>query len=136
MTGGRTLIAAVGDYSLDQIRSRSFYACPESYNRDRVDYLGIYHSEPTSAIIHYAEVEKIRSEVQPNNEGILTRMDRLRMFPDHFDEPARVFYLDELKELETPVKSDNRWVQGAIYCNIDDLRRAEYVDDLITDRPA
>jgi hypothetical protein len=46
------------------------------------------------------------------DHDFLTQMDRIRMFPEHSDEPATVFVVDELIELNTPIESGGNWIQG------------------------
>lgn len=126
MDSGRTLVVSVDDYSFEQAGERSFYAFPASYGRDRCEYIAFYRGKPVQAITHYAKVEDVLEDPE-----CLTQMDRIRMFPDRSDESATVFKLDELVELDTPVESDEQWVQGAVYREIDQVRSAKRISELL-----
>ena len=80
------------------------------------------------AITHYARVEEIKIE---EDGDTLTRTDRLRMLTHHFDEPATVFILSELRELTNPVMSKNgRGVQGTVYTELKQLKESDTIQDL------
>jgi len=122
----RTLVVSVIDYSFEQAAERRFYACPASYGRGPSEYVAFYRGKPVSAITHYAKVEQIGED-----DELLTHMNRIRMFPDHFDEPATVFRLGELRKLRNPVRGRNgRGLQGAVYTELKQLKSVEFIQDL------
>jgi hypothetical protein len=126
MDSGHTLIVSVDDYSFEQSRERNFYAFPASYGRDRCEYIAFYRGKPVQAITHYAEVEDVIEDPE-----FLMQIDRIRMFPERSDEPATVFKLGNLTELNTPVESDGHWIQGAMYRDIDLVRSAKFISELL-----
>lgn len=78
------------------------------------------------AITHYSEVEDVLEDPE-----FLTQMDRIRMFPERSDESATVFMISELIELDTPVESDEQWIQGAIYRDIDQVLSTRCISELL-----
>lgn len=54
------------------------------------------------------------------------------MFPEHMDETAAVFILDDLQKLESPIeRTSDHWVQGAVYSDLSKLESADNMTDII-----
>lgn len=128
MEDGRTLVASVGDYSFEQAKERGIYAFPSSYSRDHCDYVAFYRGKPIGAITHYAEVE----EILEDDTETLSQRDRVMMFPERMEEPATIFKLVNLIELDNPVSSEGEnWIQSVMYRDLDEITRATSIRDLM-----
>jgi hypothetical protein len=125
---GLTMIVSVGDYAFNVVQEKNIYACPASYRgRDRGEYTAFYRTKPVQKITHYAKVKDI---VEDDVEE-LTSTDKLRMFPRPSSD-ARVFKLEELKQFEIPIKKDsNTAIQGAWYRDLEELKRAKTISDIV-----
>ncbi|MFY4812580.1 hypothetical protein ACOJIV_07670 [Haloarcula sp. AONF1] len=132
MDSGRTLIVSVGDYSFKQAEERGIYAFPSSYGRDHCDFVAFYRGKPVGAITHYAEVQEVIEEETDEKTGFLDQTDRALMFPERVDEPATIFKLGELIELDNPVSSDGEnWIQSVMYRDFEDVKEADTISDLM-----
>lgn len=132
MDSGRTLIVSVGDYSFKEAAERGIYAFPSSYGRDHCDFVVFYRGKPVGAITHYAEVQEVIEEEADEKTNFLDQTDRALMFPERVDEPATIFKLGELIELDNPVSSDGEnWIQSVMYRNLEDVKEADTISDLM-----
>lgn len=128
MGSGRTLIVSVGDYSFEQAKERGIYAFPSSYGRDHSEFVAFYRGKPIGAITHYTEVK----EVLENDTETLSQRDRIMMFPERMEEPATVFKLGDLIELDPSVSSEGEnWIQGVMYRDLDELKAATSIADIM-----
>lgn len=54
------------------------------------------------------------------------------MFPKRMEEPATVFKLGDLIELDPPVSSEGRnWTQSVMYRSLDELKAATSIAELM-----
>lgn len=127
MVENRTLIVPVDDYSFNKAMEENIYACPASYGRNDCQYIAFYRPEPVGAITHYAKV----GEINTNCGDVLSKIERIMMFPEYSEEPASVFRLDDITKLSSPIQHTGQGIQGSMYKKLDQILSANFVEDLM-----
>jgi len=121
---GNVIVVSVGDFTFSRAKEEEIYAFPSSYNRSAKKYIAFYRSAPTGAVTHFAEIEDVEENFEPEVKY------KIIAFGDRVDEEATCFHLANFRELSEPVSSNGHGIQGIVYTTLKKLKNAEKVSEL------